>query len=92
MTALNSNLTLHIRAQPLTYTLGYSLGVGHPIWLQNISASIMTRSPGYPNFEGVMFALFASGNGEPWPYDAPEVGFSSVREEYFEERIPDYAS
>lgn len=38
-----------------------------------------------------MFALFASGNGEPWPYDAPQdVGFAEVVEEYFEEEIPDY--
>lgn len=37
-----------------------------------------------------MFALFASGNGEPWPYDAPDVGFSSVEEVYYEENLPDY--
>lgn len=50
----------------------------------------MGSNPGYPNFEGSMFALFASGNGEPWPYDAPEVGFRSVEEVYYEENLPDY--
>lgn len=37
-----------------------------------------------------MFALFASGNGEPWPHDAPEVGFNRVEEVYFDEGLPDY--
>jgi hypothetical protein len=38
-----------------------------------------------------MFGLFASGNGEPWPYDAAKnVGFAEVWEEYHEENIPDY--
>jgi hypothetical protein len=49
-------------------------------------------SPGLlpASFDGVMFALFASGNSFPWPYDAPEVGFSKVREEYYEEGFEDY--
>ena len=38
-----------------------------------------------------MFGLFASGNGEPWPYDAQSpVGFAEVNEEYYVENIPDY--
>lgn len=41
-------------------------------------------------FTGAMFGLFASGNGEPWPNSAPEVGFQMVREVYHPENIPDY--
>lgn len=37
-----------------------------------------------------MFVLFASGNTLPWPYDSPEVGFSKIQEEYFEEGFKDY--
>lgn len=41
-------------------------------------------------FSGASFSLFATGDGEPWPYDAPEVGFEKVWETYYEEDIPDY--
>lgn len=41
-------------------------------------------------FSGASFALFASGGGEPWPYDGAEVGFTRVEEEFYEENIPDY--
>lgn len=41
-------------------------------------------------FTGASFALFASGNGNPWPYDAPAVGFKEIEESYHEENIPDY--
>ncbi|KAK2731507.1 beta-xylosidase [Colletotrichum kahawae] len=88
-----SDLTLHIRAAPLTYSLGYSRGSGNstsPTWVREFSPRQMSANPGYPNFEGAMFAVFASGNGEPWPYDAPDVGFSSVEEVYYEENLPDY--
>jgi hypothetical protein len=41
-------------------------------------------------FEGASFALFASGNGNPWPFNAPAVGFKEVSEVYFDEGIPDH--
>lgn len=41
-------------------------------------------------FTGMSFALFATGEGEPWPFDGPEVGFARVEERYFEEDVPDY--
>ncbi|WYZ35283.1 hypothetical protein EsH8_I_001559 [Colletotrichum jinshuiense] len=86
-----ADLTLHIRATPLKYSLGYSRGnASSPTWLKEFNSKQMGSNPGYPNFEGSMFALFASGNGEPWPYDAPEVGFRSVEEVYYEENLPDY--
>ncbi|KXH68037.1 beta-xylosidase [Colletotrichum salicis] len=86
-----ADLTLHIRASPLEYSLGYSRSnATSPTWLKSFSSKQMGSNPGYPNFEGSMFALFASGNGEPWPYDAPEVGFNRVEEVYFEEALPDY--
>ncbi|KAK1625323.1 beta-xylosidase [Colletotrichum phormii] len=86
-----ADLTLHIRASPLEYSLGYSRSnATSPTWLKSFSSKQMGSNPGYPNFEGSMFALFASGNGEPWPYDAPEVGFDRVEEVYFEEGLPDY--
>lgn len=90
LTIIPPDLTLHIRVEPLTYFLGYSIGEEPPIWLQHFSSDVMSRSPGYPTFEGAMFALYASGNGEPWPFDAPDVGFKSVAEEYYPENIPDY--
>lgn len=46
--------------------------------------------PGWFVFTGNSFALFATGEGEPWPYNAPDVGFNKVTETYFEEDIPDY--
>ena len=39
-----------------------------------------------------MFALVATGHSQPWPYDAPEVGFRSITEEYFDEGWTDYQS
>jgi hypothetical protein len=41
-------------------------------------------------FEGASFALFASGNGNPWPFNAPADGFKEVSEVYFDEGIPDH--
>lgn len=41
-------------------------------------------------FDGAMFALVATGHSQPWPYDAPEVGFSKITEEYFDEGWTDY--
>ena len=40
--------------------------------------------------DGAMFALVATGHSQPWPYDAPEVGFSKITEEYFDEEWTDY--
>lgn len=37
----------------------------------------------------MMFVLYASGNSFPWPFDAPEVGFSRVNEVYHEEHWED---
>lgn len=50
----------------------------------------MANGQGYSVFEGAMFALFASGAGEPWPFDAPDVGFGSVGEVFRQENIPDF--
>ncbi|OJJ55363.1 hypothetical protein ASPSYDRAFT_60351 [Aspergillus sydowii CBS 593.65] len=84
-------LALHIRAQPIQYHLGYSTGNSAVKWLASFPSSWMTVAP--PDwfvFTGAMFGLFASGNGEPWPNNAPEVGFQMVREVYHPENIPDY--
>ncbi|KAL2844825.1 glycosyl hydrolase [Aspergillus pseudoustus] len=84
-------LTFHIRAEPLEYRLGYSLGKSTVTWLTSFPSSWMAIAP--PNwfvFDGAMFSLFASGNGEPWPMNAPEVGFEKAKEVYYQEDIPDY--
>jgi hypothetical protein len=49
-----------------------------------------TAPPNWFVFDGAMFGLFASGNGEPWPVDGPQVGFGRVEEVYYQEDIPDY--
>lgn len=87
-----SDLTLHIRAEPLFYSLGYSFGKnGTPHWLANISSSWLAFAPAdWFVFEGASFALFATGTGQPWPPRAPEVGFARVTEIYYKEDIPDY--
>lgn len=87
-----SGLTLHIRATPLDYQLGYSLHPHlTPTYLATISSSWQAFAPAnYLVFEGNSFALFASGGGEPWPYNGHDVGFTEVVETYFEENIPDY--
>ncbi|KAL2814518.1 glycosyl hydrolase [Aspergillus cavernicola] len=84
-------LTLHIRAEPLQYQLGYSIGKSTVRWLVSFPSSWMAVAP--PDwfvFGGAMFGLFASGNGKPWPSSGPEVGFQSVTELYHPEIIPDY--
>ncbi|KAJ5974407.1 hypothetical protein N7481_011617 [Penicillium waksmanii] len=87
-----SDLTLHIRAQPLSYTFGYSLGMnGTKYWLKELSSSWLAFAPtNWFVFDGTSFAVFATGTGKPWPPHAPEVGFSRVTETYFGENIPDY--
>ncbi|KAJ3532678.1 hypothetical protein NM208_g8331 [Fusarium decemcellulare] len=82
---VGSDLKLHIRAEPRQYRLGYSLKNGETTWVKTFSPSLLPVG-----FDGVMFGLFASGNSFPWPYDAPEVGFSKIREEYFDEGFGDY--
>ncbi|KAL2204684.1 hypothetical protein CC79DRAFT_1309654 [Sarocladium strictum] len=90
-TSIPSGLSLHIRAQPLEYSLGYSLGDDSVEWLQPFSSSWLAFAPpGYFVFSGASFALFASGGGEPWGFESPDVGFTRVEEVYFEENIPDY--
>ena len=60
-------------------------------WVSSIESKWLAFAPqGWFVFEGASFALFASRNGRPWSVGAPEVGFRSVTEEYFEEDIPDY--
>lgn len=60
-------------------------------WIAEIASSWLDFAPAnYFVFEGASFALFASGNGNPWPLHAPEVGFGEVKEVYFDENIPDH--
>ncbi|OGM40923.1 beta-xylosidase [Aspergillus bombycis] len=84
-------VVLHIRAEPLCYHFGLSVGDSRVRWLASIESKWLAFAPpGWFVFEGASFALFASGNGRPWSVGAPEVGFRSVTERYFEEIIPDY--
>jgi hypothetical protein len=88
---LNKGLQLHIRAEPLKYHLGYSVAGDKPTYVTTIASSWQAfPPPGWFVFSGASFALFATGEGEPWPYDAPEVGFEKVWETYYEEDIPDF--
>ncbi|RSL81765.1 hypothetical protein CEP52_017130 [Fusarium oligoseptatum] len=80
-----SNLQLHIRSEPRQYKLGYSIGKQGTKWVKTFSPSLLPVG-----FDGVMFGLFASGNSFPWPHDGPEVGFSKIREEYYDEGFGDY--
>jgi beta-xylosidase len=84
-----AGLSLHIRAEPRRYRMGYSTAgaAGGIQWIHEFPARDMPVG-----FDGAMFALYASGNGHPWPFDAPEVGFDRVREEYFDEGFGDYQS
>ncbi|KAH7156014.1 glycosyl hydrolase [Dactylonectria macrodidyma] len=84
-------MTLHVRCTPLLYQLGYSFGKDAPTYPTNISSFWQAFGPvGYGIFTGASLALFGTGDGEPWPYNAPTVGFSKVTETYFQEDIPDY--
>lgn len=85
LTRIPSHLQLHIRSKPREYKLGYSLGDQETEWVKTFSPSLLPVG-----FDGVMFGLFASGNGFPWPHDAPEVGFSKIREQYYDEGFGDY--
>ncbi|KAK1491385.1 beta-xylosidase [Colletotrichum cuscutae] len=88
---LKSGLRLDIRVEPLTYHLGYSIGDGEPTYVAEIDSRWQAFAPaGYYVFTGASFALFATGEGEPWPFDGPKVGFTRVEERYHEEDIGDY--
>lgn len=90
-TTIPSNTTLHIRATPLEYSFGYNLNGQSIAWIATVASSWLAFAPAnFFVFEGASFGLFASGNGNPWPWDASDVGFEEVREVYFVEDIPDY--
>ncbi|KAF3008318.1 hypothetical protein E8E14_006889 [Neopestalotiopsis sp. 37M] len=83
--ALSEELDLVIRPNYLTYSLGFGRENGTTTWMQTFPSSDLPSG-----FDGAMFGLFASGNGFPWPYDAPDVGFNKIREEYYNDDLPDY--
>ncbi|KAH6694989.1 glycosyl hydrolase [Leptodontidium sp. MPI-SDFR-AT-0119] len=90
-TTIPDNITLHIRVTPLKYSLGYSIGSKAAVWMAEIASSWLAFAPAnWFVFSGASFALFASGNGNPWPYNAPKVGFKEVNEVYYDENIPDH--
>ncbi|TEA17838.1 Non-reducing end alpha-L-arabinofuranosidase BoGH43A [Colletotrichum sidae] len=89
--SLPSGLKLHIRAEPLAYELGYSFGEDETTWVAEIESKWQAFAPaGWFVFGGMSFGLFATGEGEPWPHNAPKVGFTKVEESYYEEEIPDH--
>lgn len=89
--AIPYNLTLHIRAEPLSYSLGYDIGGNEVTWLDELPSQWLAWAPsGFFVFSGASWAIFASGGGEPWAPTGGTVGFAKVREEYYEENIPDY--
>jgi hypothetical protein len=86
-----ADTTLWIQATPLEYALGFSVGSTPITWMASLSSAWLAFAPtNFFVFEGASFALFASGNGNPWPFDAPDVGFKEVNEVYFDEDVPDY--
>ncbi|KAL2882650.1 hypothetical protein SGCOL_001854 [Colletotrichum sp. CLE4] len=88
---LKGGLRFHIRAEPLAYHLGYSFGNDEPTYVTEIESKWQAFAPtGFYVFTGASFALFATGEGEPWPVDGPKVGFTRVEERYYEEEIGDY--
>ncbi|KAJ3940664.1 uncharacterized protein N0V96_009676 [Colletotrichum fioriniae] len=88
---LKSELKLHIRAEPLVYRLGYGIGDDEPTYITEIESRWQAFAPtGFYVFTGASFALFATGEGEPWPVDGPKVGFTRVEETYYGEDIGDY--
>ncbi|KAF9895301.1 hypothetical protein FE257_000205 [Aspergillus nanangensis] len=88
ITSIPADFTLHVRALYDKYALGYSAGSTDAVhWILDFPSDLVPT-----NFDGIMFALFASGNGLPWPFDGPEVGFSRVKEVYYAEHWTDYQS
>ncbi|KAK5171489.1 uncharacterized protein LTR77_004634 [Saxophila tyrrhenica] len=95
-TAMRS-VDLVIRAEPLQYKLGFRYpdvdgqNSGDIKWLTEFPSSWMAWAPeGWFVFSGAMFALFASSQGRPWGAGSGDVGFSTVEEEFYEERLGDY--
>lgn len=88
----NRSLELVIRAEPLTYSLGYRQLGGEVQWLSSFDSYWMAWPPtGYFVFTGAMFALFATGSGRPWGANGPQVGFCEVEELFHgEEGIDDF--
>ncbi|KLO94696.1 putative xylan 1,4-beta-xylosidase [Fusarium fujikuroi] len=88
---LAGGFRLHIKAEPLKYRLGYSFGKEAPVYVTSIASSWQAFAP--PNwfvFSGASWAIFATGDGEPWPHNGPQVGFNEVRETFHKENIPNY--
>ncbi|KAK2016660.1 hypothetical protein LZ32DRAFT_655280 [Colletotrichum eremochloae] len=74
------DLKLFIRAAPPKYSLGNSCGNSASYaWRKEFDSEQIHPSPRYSNFEGSMFALFVTGNEEPWSCDACKVGSQSPR-------------
>ncbi|RPA90557.1 Arabinanase/levansucrase/invertase [Choiromyces venosus 120613-1] len=73
----NAGVILHIRAQPLTYQLGYSLeGRNQISWITSVESKWAAFAPvNYFVFTGAQFAIYATGNGFPWPWDGGDVRF-----------------
>ncbi|KZL71894.1 beta-xylosidase (glycosyl hydrolase family 43 protein) [Colletotrichum tofieldiae] len=89
--AIPGGLKLHIRTEPLVYRLEYSFGGGEPTYVAEVDSRWQAFAPaGYFVFTGASFALFATGEGEPWPVGASEVGFTRVEERYYEDGVGDY--
>jgi hypothetical protein len=82
---LPGGMELVVRPEFTTYSLGFKSVNGTTVWLKSFPSTNLPSG-----FDGAMFGLFASGNGFPWPFDAPEVGFSKIREEYYIDDLPDY--
>jgi hypothetical protein len=85
--SIPNDLELHIRVEPRLYQLGYSIANESVTWIHDFPPSDLPVG-----FDGAMFVLFASGNSLPWPFDAPQVGFSKVEEEYYDEGFGDHKS
>ncbi|KKY14623.1 putative beta-xylosidase [Phaeomoniella chlamydospora] len=94
-TPSSSHLTFVIRAEPLKYSLGFissqTLDIKNTTWLLEYPSSNLAFAPtNWFVFSGPMFALFASGNGNPWPWDIHVPRFIGVKEKLHVEDIPDY--
>ncbi|OLN97922.1 Non-reducing end alpha-L-arabinofuranosidase BoGH43A 4 [Colletotrichum chlorophyti] len=61
---------LDIRVEPLVYRLGYSFDDDAPTFVVQVASLWQISAPaGWFVFTGSSFALFATGEGEPWPYN-----------------------
>ncbi|KAI5847412.1 beta-xylosidase [Morchella snyderi] len=83
-------LSLWIRAEPLRYQFGWSVGECEIEWVAEVESKWLAFAPtNYFVFTGAMWAIYASSNGFPWPVGAEEVGFNWVKEEYWGEELPE---